>query len=116
MNQTIKTFSFKRQYEPDLRIKADYFFGSEQLPKLESVTIRYTLENLTRNSFTGLTNIKNLVLSDCRIESIGAGTFDPISETIKYLNLDDNLFTTLPAGLFNLMLPLNIVTISFFVQ
>lgn len=73
---------------------------------LKSVKITHNLEStITERSFVGLTSITLLDLSFCRIQSIGPKAFDAISNTIEELFLNDNLLVTLPAGLFDKMLP-----------
>lgn len=98
------------KYRSELRI--DGFTGSEPMKVLEEVKFNYNLKTtITHKSFVGLQNVKILDLSNCQIVTIGAGAFDPISSSIRELNLKDNAITTLPEGLFNFMLPNEVTTI-----
>lgn len=62
--------------------------------------IRHGINN---GSFTGLSKIKILVLYNNAIEVIGPGSFDPILNTLKSLDLRKNRLKTLPIGIFGAM-------------
>ncbi|KAJ6641952.1 Leucine-rich repeat-containing protein 4C [Pseudolycoriella hygida] len=84
----------------------DGFTGSKTMTSLKTVKINYKINStLTHRSFVGLRNVKTLDLSDCQIESIGPGTFDPIGGSVRELNLKNNKIKTLPEGIFSSMLP-----------
>lgn len=97
----------KRQaYEDDDSVNAlliDAFTGSQQTLNLEYVKVRYYLQRLRRESFLGLTKIKNLDLSNCGIEYIAEGAFDPVIGSVNVIKLTNNPFTKLPAGMLDLI-------------
>lgn len=55
---------------------------------------------ITNKSFKGLTELVVLNLASNRIEYIGEKSFDLFARTLTYLNLEDNLLTTISADLF----------------
>lgn len=77
--------------------------GNMQMNKLETVSFRHN--NLCRTinykTFRGLTSVMRLMLSYSRIQSIGPGTFDAISEKIYEIFLNGNLLKSLPNKLFD---------------
>lgn len=98
----------KRAYqsvEAPIPLDIDAFTGSEETLSVEYVKVRYYLFTLTSKSFVALKNIKHLDLSNCGIESILQGTFDPILITIEVLRLMNNPFKQLPAGMFDIIPP-----------
>ena len=70
--------------------------GGAPLPKLKTVNIKANIANSLRHDvFVALTGIISLDLSSCRIDSIPTEAFDPIADTIRYLNLANNNLVTL---------------------
>lgn len=112
LSDTLKHFSLIASSNYWSEINIDGFTGSQPLKALEYVKINYNLKStITHKSFVGLENVKTLDLSECQIVSIGNGAFDSMSNSIKELNLKNNLITTLPEGLFDYMLPNQATTI-----
>lgn len=113
LSETLTTFTVTQSSKYWSEILIDGFTGSEPLKALEYVKYNYNLKTtITHKSFVGLQNVKTLDLSDCQIVTIGAGAFDPISNSIVDLNLKNNAIKTLPEGLFNSMLPNAFTTIN----
>ncbi len=106
LNKTLNRLTIIESGSRWSEIYIDGFTGSEQLTALTYVKFNYNLANtITHQSFVGLRNILTLDLSECQIVTIGSGAFDPISDSIKELNLNKNKIVTLPEGLFYPMLP-----------
>lgn len=85
----------------DAPLVLDTVLGTTNTPlaALNRVQIYRNLQDtLSARTFTGLVNITHLDLSRCQITAIGVGVFEPIAETIREVNLQLNLLTTLPAG------------------
>lgn len=105
LNETLKEFTLIESSKLLSSLNIDGFTGAGPLFALEYVKYKYKLSNsITRTSFVGSPNVKFLDLSECQIVTIGACAFDPISNSIRELNLKNNLITTLPEGFFSDML------------
>lgn len=80
--------------------------GTGKMIKLETVSFKHN--NLCRTinykTFRGLTSVMRLFLSYSKIQSIGPGAFDAISERIHEIYLIGNLLKTLPNNLFDKLL------------
>lgn len=84
----------------------DGLTGGAAMTALKRVKFTHNLEStITERSFIGLSIVTHLDLSSCRIQAIGPKAFDAIINTIEELNLNDNSLVTIPAGLFDQMLP-----------
>lgn len=100
LNATLKEFSLKESIT-STEILIDGLTGAGALNKLEKVTFKYNLKtSITRDSFTGLTNVRTLYLSGCQIETIGWGSFDSLN-FLEVLQLKDNKLATIPDGFFS---------------
>lgn len=111
LNETLKEFTLIESRTSLSQLNIDGFTGAEPLNALEYVKYKYKLTNsITQTSFVGLLNVKILDLSECQIVTIGAGAFDPISNSINELNLKNNLMKTLPEGIFSNMLQNQVIT------
>lgn len=75
-------------------------YRSEILVNLEYVDIKYNLTTLNALSFAAIPFVRVLDLSDCYISVIEADTFDDLSQKLIILNLERNILTTLPEGIF----------------
>lgn len=80
----------------------DKFFGYAKLPFLERVTVhRCNLHDTINNrTFSGLTGLNYLELSENRINKIGSNSFDTVLETLSSLRLDRNNLRELPENIF----------------
>ncbi len=119
LNETLKEFTIDRngsyQYDANLMkyqyqahdsrntFHIDVFTGSGQNLNLEYVKIRYHLQQLHKESFVSLKNIKYLDLSHCGIYSLDKETFDSVIGTVKVIRLTNNPFESLPSGMLDLM-------------
>lgn len=103
--QKFKPVRAYQSVEAPKPLEIDVFTGSQSSLVLEYMKVRYYLDTLTSKSFVALKNIKHLDLSNCGIESILQGTFDPVISTIKVLRLMNNPFKQLPVGMFDLIPP-----------
>lgn len=83
--------------------------GNVELPYLTDVNLirNNFASTITNNTFLGLIAVENLTLSICNIMSFGEGSFDSIAKTIKYLDLRENKFITLPPFIFDDILEYN---------
>lgn len=79
-------------------------FGSERMSSLSFITItcehQTGVHHLTPSNFSGLTVIRTLSLTECRIATIQKDTFDFIGHTLRYLILTSNQLTTISPILF----------------
>lgn len=70
------------------------------------------LRRITSDSFTGLDNLKRLILSNCgSLETVEEGSFQPL-KNLRWLDMRNNNFTTLPSRLFNSLTKLEQVHLS----
>lgn len=80
--------------------------GGLTFPSLRTFKAQQNLrDSLNAFTFTGIINVRILVLSNCAIESIGVGTFEPIKSSLDKLYLDGNRLTWLSATFFNIFHP-----------
>lgn len=104
LTNTLKEFSLEESPYASTEILIEGLTGSGAMEKLENVKFRYNLKtSIARNTLVGLSNVKTLDLSDCKIETIAAGAFDSLS-VIEQLKLEDNYLTIIPDGFFDLIL------------
>lgn len=104
LTNTLKEFSLEESPSESTEISIEGLTGSGAMEKLENVKFRYNLNtSIARNTLVGLTNVKTLDLSDCKIETIAAGAFDSMS-FIEQLKLEDNYLTIIPDGFFDVIL------------
>lgn len=76
--------------------------GSSTMVRLAEVVISANLaDTINRTTFVGLTFVNNLTLAGCQITSIGLNSFDPIQNTIRTIDLSNNLLITLPDKIFD---------------
>lgn len=62
-------------------------------------------DSLNAHTFTGIRNVRILVLSNCAIETIGNGTFEPVQSSLDKLYLDGNRLKWLSADFFSIFEP-----------
>lgn len=75
--------------------------GSSTMVRLAEVVISANLSHtINHTTFVGLTFVNTLTLAGCQITTIGANSFDPISSTIRKLDLSNNQLITLPDNIF----------------
>lgn len=102
VNETLTTFELIEQNNQDKEISISNFIGdnSAALISIENVKFRYKLSSINHLSFTAISNVKVLDLSDCQITNIGDFTFNSLGESLQLLNLERNMLVTLPEGIF----------------
>lgn len=77
------------------------FTGTTQLKQLRRLTLRFNNfgSSINADTFRGCTHVETLILSNSFIQTIGIGSFDHMVETIRYLDLSNNLLKHLPTDL-----------------
>lgn len=101
LNQTLKELRIESDKKMLRDLPIASFTGSKQTLNVEFVKIHYTMKRLTNKSFISLTKVKYFDLSDCNIQFIEEGTFDPIIDTVGIIQLANNDVKILPAGMFD---------------
>ncbi|CAO1437522.1 unnamed protein product [Diamesa hyperborea] len=78
------------------------FTGSTPLSNLKSLTMKYNnIKSLNFSSFSGVKFLSELNLANSRIEQLNVNTFDFASNTLRTIQLQNNLLKTLPDGIFD---------------
>lgn len=75
--------------------------GTTQLRQLRALTLSFNSfgSSINADTFKGCTRVEILNLSNSSIETIGIGSFDPMIETIRSIDLSNNQLKHLPADL-----------------
>lgn len=83
-------------------ISLDILFGTDKLEFLEKIVISNCnlMTTIHATTFSALNNIVELKLTANNIEQIESGAFDGIFDTLKLLDLNENLLKTLPNDIF----------------
>lgn len=84
------------------QIKIDNLFGTADMKHLTSVKVEKCNlgSSISRSTFVGLTAVNILRLAVNNITLIGEGSFDPIFQTLRILDLRSNELKSLPKGIF----------------
>lgn len=75
-----------------------------KLDKISFTDLDNFVKAITPNTFTKLPAIGIISLIRCRIESIAAGSFDHLGQTLKIIYLRGNQLNTLPGNLFDCLI------------
>lgn len=88
--------------------------GTTQLRHLHTLMLRFNYfgSSIDAETFTGCPRVETLNLSNSRIQALGIGSFDHMAETIKVLDLRNNLLHYLPANLLAMMQPNMQISVS----
>lgn len=102
VKNTLRSFSLIEQ-NGSYSISISSFVGrnSANLTNIEYVKIQYNLDTIDNTSLVAIPFVKVLDLSDCYITSIGEHSFDNLGSNLQLLNLERNMLTSLPTGLFS---------------
>lgn len=76
------------EYNKSFLIQSMLGYHSETLSNLEYVNIKYNLTVINSRSFTAISFIRVLDLSECSITAIEADSFDNLNKTLLILNLE----------------------------
>lgn len=92
-----------------MELDMNSLFGVHKFFNLERIHIdnQPDIYTLARSNFTGLRLIKNLMIVNSGLEVIMENAFDFIGFTLRSLRLSGNQLTTLPIGIFNVILEKN---------
>lgn len=83
----------------------DGLTGGIELPLVKMFQITTDLNGtLSFRTFSALKGIRVLILSDCKIEEIPPGTFNPIQSTLQKLYLDRNRLKTIHQDFWNIII------------
>lgn len=93
-------------------LQAKLLTGSVQMSSLHYAKFKYNMKNsITNETFVGVPMLTTLDLSNCKIETIGPNSFDRLSSLLM-VRLNDNNLKNLPTGLFDSLLPNQVLLID----
>lgn len=93
-------------------LQAKLLTGSVQMTALHYAKFKYNMKNtITNETFVGVPMLTTLDLSNCKIETIGPNSFDRLSSLLM-VRLNDNKLKNLPVGLFDRLLPNQVLLID----
>lgn len=93
-------------------LQAKLLTGGVQMTALHYAKFKYNMKNtITNETFVGVPMLTTLDLSNCKIESIGVSSFDRLVSLLM-VRLNDNKLKSLPDGLFDRLLPNQVLLID----
>lgn len=97
---TLEELIFEESSKYDSMVLIDGLTGGNAMSRATNIKIQRNLkDSITDRTFVALVSVTRLDLSYCQIEVLPKGSFAPIANTIRELNLQNNNLEQLPAGL-----------------